>query len=212
MIRYFAVFVVTCYMKLFHCHKVYGVKHLPKKGGGIIAANHCSFLDPPIVGISYPYEVHFLGRASLFSSPFFAWLIKKLNAHPVAAGKGNLATIRKCLELLNQKKTVVIFPEGKRSKTGQLQKGQPGVAMLVMRTNSKVIPTYIHGSYEVWNSSRKYPTLTGKTACIFGSPIDFSHIDVTDKRKAEEEVVTTIMDKIALLRDWYHAGHLGSPP
>lgn len=211
MIRHFAIFVVTIYMKLFHGHKVYGVKHLPKKGG-VIAANHCSFLDPPIIGISCPYEVHFLGRATLFSSPFFAWLIKQLNTHPVAAGKGNLATIRKCLELLNRKKKVVIFPEGKRSKNGHLQKGQPGVAMLVMRTNSQVIPTYIHGSFEVWNSSQKYPKLFGKTACIFGSPLDFSKIEITDKKEIEEKIISEIMSKIGDLRDWYKDGAKGEPP
>lgn len=198
-------------MKLFYHHKVYGKRHLPK-GGGIIASNHCSFLDPPLIGISCPHEVHFLGRETLFRNPLFSWYIRKLYTHPVAKGKGNIATVRKCLELLKAGKKVVIFPEGKRSTDGEMHKGQLGVGMLVLRTKCLVIPTYIHGTYDIWNCHQKYPKREGKTACVFGTPLDFSHFESTEGRETEEKIAQEIMKAIILLRDWYVSGRKGPVP
>jgi len=211
MIRRTTIIITTLLMKLLYHHKVYGKKRLPK-AGGIIAANHSSYLDPPLIGISCPHEVHFLGRESLFRSPLFAWYIRKLYTHPVARGKGNIATIRKCLELLKAGKKVVIFPEGTRSQDGNLHKGQLGVGMLVLRTKCLVIPTYIHGSYEIWSCHRKHPKFKGKTACVFGKPLDFSHFEGTSTREMEERIAHSIMNAIAKLRRWYLDGAKGSPP
>lgn len=210
-IRKFAIFCVNAFAKLFYHHKVYGKEHLPV-GAAIISSNHSSFLDPPLIGISYPGEVQFLARDTLFRLPLFAWLIRKLNTHPVARGKGNVAAIRKCLDFLNEGKKVVIFPEGKRSKDGSLQKGQNGVAMLVLRTNCLVIPAYVHGTFDIWNSRRKLPRLKGQTACVFGTPLDFSKLDTSNKKEAEEKITESIMFSIATLHDWYVAGAKGTPP
>lgn len=211
MIRILAIILTTLFMKLFYHHKVYGKKHLPK-GGGIIASNHCSFFDPPILGISCPQEVHFLARESLFHFRPFGWLIRQLKTHPVAKGKENVATFKKACELINSGKKVAIFPEGKRSLTGELQKGQAGAGMLVMRTHCIVVPTYIHGTYAIWNSSRRFPHLRGKTACVFGSPLDFSYLDSMDKKEAQQKIAETIMQSISGLRDWYLKGAKGNPP
>ncbi len=211
MIRRFCIFSVLIFSKLFHRHRVYGKSHFPK-GGGIIAPNHCSFLDPPLVGISSPGEVHFLGRESLFHQPLFAWLIRQLNTHPVRRGKGNIYAFKKALELIESGNKVVIFPEGKRSPTGELQKGELGIGMLVQRTRCLVIPVYLHGTFDVWNTHRKFPKLKGKTACVFGSPLDFSTLASGDKKEEQEAIVEAIMRAIASLRSWYLNGAKGIPP
>lgn len=211
MIRLIAIYTVLFYARLFYGHRVYGKENFPK-GGGIICSNHCSFLDPPLIGISCPGVVHFLGRDTLFHSPFFGWLIRKLNTHPVHRGKENVYAFKKAMELVQRGNKVVIFPEGRRSSDGEMKTGQPGVGMLVQRTGCQVIPVYIHGTYDIWNTKRNFPKISGQTACVFGKPLTFENIHKREKREEQEEIVTQVMAKIADLRQWYQAGAKGPIP
>lgn len=211
MFRWISIVVVRLFFKLFYHHKVYGKEHLPKQGG-IMASNHASFFDPPMLAISCPYKIHFLARQTLFQSRFFSWMLRKYLTHPISSGKGNIQTIRLACELLEEGKKVVIFPEGKRSKNGKLQKGQMGVGMLVLRTQSLVIPVYIHGTYEIWKSQEKLPKLKGRTACVFGSTLHFSPKEGEDRKELQQRVADEIMEAIERLQEWYLAGAKGSPP
>lgn len=211
MIRLLAIWLVSLYMYPFYRLRVYGKKHFPK-GGGLICSNHTSFLDPPLVGITSPGVVHFLGRDTLFQSPFFGWLIRNLNCHPVKRGKGNANAFKLALQLIRQGRKVVIFPEGSRSPDGELHEGQLGVGMLVHRTNCQVVPVYVDGTYDIWNTERRLPKVFGKIACVFGAPLTFEDLQGVDKRQAHAEIVERIMAKIAELRDWYKAGAKGLPP
>ncbi len=205
--RFWCWFFVT----LFYHHKVYGKEHV-KPGGAMIASNHCSFLDPPIVGASCPDHIHFLARESLFHFKPFGWLLKNVNTHPVHQGKGNLSTLKMAMALVRSGKKVVIFPEGRRSPSGELLAGQLGIGMLVQRTQCRIIPAYIHGSFEAWNNKRKFPKLYGKTACVFGTPIEYVENENEDKKEAQGRIVGQIMSKICELKEWYLAGAEGSPP
>jgi len=207
---HFCKWTVWILVRCFYRHKVYGKEHIPA-GGAMIASNHSSFLDPQLVGISCTDEIHFLARDTLFHFKPFGWLLSQLNTHPVQRGKGNLGTIKMTMELVRSGKKVVIFPEGKRSSDGTLQPGQLGIGMLVQRTGCRIVPVYTHGTFEVWNNQRKLPKLFGHTACIFGTPIEYSD-SAQDKKEAQAEIVNTIMEKIAALRQWYLDGAKGSPP
>lgn len=212
MVRLFCIFWVAIFAKLFYRHKVYGKEHVPRSSA-IIASNHCSFLDPPLIGISSPIEVHFLARATLFKRPAFAWLIRQLNTHPVAPGKENVQTFRMITKLIAKGERVVLFPEGRRSQTGELLKGQLGIGMLVMRSKAVVVPTYTHGTFPIWSRGRRFPKLFGqRTAVVFGTPLDFSNIDLQDKKKSQQEIAETIMETIGNLKSWYLAGAKGTPP
>lgn len=202
---------VGLYVKLVYRHKIYGLEHFPK-GGGIVAGNHASYLDPPLISISCPGQVHFLARGSLFNFGPFGWLIRKLNTHPVTKGKENLSTIKLTVDLIMEGKKVLIFPEGTRTPDGTLQPGQAGVGMLVMRTHCQVIPVYVHGSYTIWGKGRR-PRLWGKTACVFGTPLKFSSAEEGgSKKEAQGKIVDEIMVAIAKLRDWYLDGRKGPVP
>lgn len=144
--------------------------------------------------------------------PLFAWYIGKLNTHPIARGRENVAAIKGACDLLDNEKKIVIFPEGFRSPDGEFQKAQTGVGMLVLRTNAPVTPIYIHGTFDVWGRDRKKPRLKGKTACVFGSPLDFSHLKSMEKKEAHAHIANTIMEAIANLKDWYLKGAKGNPP
>lgn len=212
MIRWLCITIVTIFVKLFYRHKVYGEENIPE-GAAIIAPNHASYLDPPLVGISSPHHViHFLGRASLFESKFWGWLIRRLHTHPIKRGQENVAAFKLSLQLLGEGKKIVIFPEGERTYDGKLQHGQQGVGMLVMRAGCQVVPVYVHGTFDIWPRKQSKPSLKGRTACVYGKPLDFSQLEAPSKKELQQKIVDQIMEKIAELRDWYIAGAEGEMP
>lgn len=202
MLYHIGKFFFTVIAKVFYRHKVYGERIFPE-GGGLVASNHSSFLDPPFVGLSCPVDVEFLARATLFNNRFFGYLIKKTHAHPVKAGRENVSAIKKVIELIEDGKKVLIFPEGTRTHEGALQKGQIGVGMIVMRTRCFVIPTYIHGTYEIWNRNRKFPKIFGKTACVIGKPLYFNFDENEDRKVLQQKIADDIMKAISELQKWY---------
>lgn len=199
------------YFYLFFSHKVYGLEHFVK-GRAILAPNHTSFFDPPIVGISWPEEIAFLARSSLFSSKIFGAFISSLNAYPVGDTTQDLASLKLICRLLAEDKKVVIFPEGIRSYDGNLHPIKPGIGMLAMRSQSPIIPVYIHGGYDVWNRYRRFPKFFGKTACVFGTPIDWRDYSVLEKKSAQEAIATKVKESITGLKSWYEKGAVDSPP
>ena len=197
--------------KLFYHFKIYGLEHYYPRGA-IIAANHTSFFDPPIVSVSWPEEVHFLARETLFKNPLFGALIRHLNSHPVARGSLDLGAIKTICALLEAGKKVVLFPEGTRSPDGQLQPLKAGIATLITRTSTAVIPCYIDGAFEAWGRHRKWPRLCGRVSCVFGSPItaeSFSHLE---KKEAQAQISAALEKAILQLKDWLKSGAEGIPP
>jgi 1-acyl-sn-glycerol-3-phosphate acyltransferase len=143
------------------------MENIPKTGGAVIASNHISVLDPPVLGVALPRQVHFMAKQELFANPVFAWVIKKLNAFPVHRGAADRVAIRKALSLLEQQKLVGIFPEGTRSKTGVLGAAEPGVALIAAKAGAPIIPTAIFGTNQVGTHGFRLPGF----AVVFGSPI-----------------------------------------
>ncbi len=206
--------VVLCgawlYFKLFHRHRIYGLEHF-FKGAAIIAPNHTSYLDPPIVSLSWPEEVHFLARDYLFKPPVFGSFIRALNSHPVQGDVGDISVFKTILGLLGEGKKIILFPEGHRTG-GQIEQIKPGIGLLLSRSKASVVPVYVHGAFEIWGRHRKLPKLFGKTVCIFGSPIHWERFAEMDKRKAQQAVADEISKALHALKDWYEKGAEGIPP
>lgn len=197
--------------RLFYRHKVYGLEHFPQ-GSAIIAANHTSFLDPPLVAISSPQEIHFLAKGSLFHAPFFGSFIRRLNAHPLKREATDMGAFKLVLKLLNEGKKVLVFPEGKRSATGELQPLQKGIAFFMTQAHASIVPTYAHGTHAIWERARRLPKLRGKTACVFGSPLTWQEFSHLDKREAQQAIMERLRTALLALKSWYDAGAKGSPP
>ncbi len=199
------LFSVFWFFRIVYRHKIYGRSRFPK-GAAILAANHVSFYDPPLLSISTPYEVHFLARKTLFDIPLFGRLIRKLNAHPVSGKAQDVMVFKTILRLMKEGKKVIIFPEGKRSANGEMQPMKPGISLLISRTNAAVVPAYLHGTYTLWPSKKNLPKLWGKTACIFGNPLYFS------SDTSQEEISSQIEESILALKAWYEKGAVGPLP
>jgi len=137
-------------LSLYNRLSVRGLKRaLATEGPVIIAANHCSNLDPVIVGCSYPKRLRYLAKSSLFKVPLLGTLIRWLGAIPVKRedAQGAASALKQLISLLESGENVLVFPEGSRSLDGKLQPLEEGVAMLSVKTNAPIIPVWVHGSF-----------------------------------------------------------------
>ena len=192
-------------------HEIYGQENLPK-GAAIIAPNHQSYYDPPLIGVSCPGEIFYLARESLFRRPILGRLIRQLNAYPISGRSSDRSSIKVIDTLLANQKKVVIFPEGIRSITDNLLQIKPGIALLAFRSHAPIVPVYIHGTLDLWPRDKTFPKLWGKTACVFGPPLypdQFKHLE---KKEAQLALANALKEKIAQLRNWYLQGAKGPIP
>lgn len=189
--------------------KIYGLEHF-RPGAAVIAANHASNYDPPVLSISCPEEVHFLAKGSLFEVPVLGWLIKILNAHPVARGASDAAVFRTMVELLSEGKKLILFPEGQRSRTGDIKPLERGLSFLVYKAKCRIIPVYIKGSFDAWPARRKFPKFWGRMTVVFGSSIEWEEDE--DKKRTQARITAQTEAAIYGLKTWLESGAIGPPP
>ena len=130
--------------------KVFGTQHVPSTGGVLLLANHQSYLDPVLIGVRLKRPLSFLAKSELFEYPVFSWLIRKLNAFPIRQGAGDVGALRETIHRLEEGNIMTIFPEGTRTLTGEMDKIQPGFALVVRKVEAPIIPIAIQGSYQAW--------------------------------------------------------------
>jgi 1-acyl-sn-glycerol-3-phosphate acyltransferase len=193
------------YFSLFHNYCVYGKPNIPS-GRAILAPNHTSFFDPPLIGAACPEEVHYLARASLFQPALFGWFLKSLNAHPVQGSAQDIQAFKAICQLLSKDNKIVIFPEGARSEDGQLHSIKPGIAVLALRMHCPIVPIYIAGAFETWPRKRRWPKLGVPITCVFGKPILIEAYLHLNKKEAQEALIKQVHQALEELRTWVEAG------
>lgn len=147
--------------------RIHGDEKVPRTGGVIIASNHISYNDPPMVGSAVPRELHFLAKEELFENPVFGALISSFNAMPVKRATGDVGALKKAVRLLKEGKAMIMFPEGTRSLSGKFLKPKPGVGMIASMADVQVVPTYVAGTDNLGAAFwRKRPVVVR-----FGEPI-----------------------------------------
>jgi cytidylate kinase len=191
--------------------KIYGLEHL-RPGAGIIASNHTSLYDPPVLSISCPEEVHFLAKESLFSIPLLGRLIRVLNSHPVSRSAADASTFRALVRLLQEGKKAILFPEGRRSKDGELQPLERGLSFIASKAQCRIFPAYIQGTFSAWPITRRFPKLFGKISVVFGSPIEWSEFEGQNKKEADRLLTERTTQSFQDLKSWLESGAKGSPP
>ncbi len=136
--------------KTFFHYRVVGAENLIEEGPCIIAANHCSYLDPPLVGIAFRRAIHYLARKSLLEWPVLGPIFPQLNVIPVDQKNADRSALMGAIRVVREGGAVLIFPEGTRSPDGRLQPGQPGIGMIAAKTGAPVLPARIFGSFEAF--------------------------------------------------------------
>lgn len=186
--------IVRFLLRLFFRLQVSGLENIPA-GGVIVAPNHIGNFDPPVLGCALPVSrrIHFMAKEELFKNPLVRWVITHLCAFPVRRGTADRGAIRNALNLLAAGEAVGIFPEGTRSKTGQLGKPEAGLAMIAAKAAVPVVPTAVFGTNKILKDGHILPPIR----VVFGSPL-YPSPGRNDK-EALEEFNAAVMRAIARL-------------
>ncbi len=144
-------YVSRVFFKLFYNFKVEGLENIPKSGALLIAGNHLSNADPPAIGAfaGLVRDSRFVAKKELFEIPLLGWFFRHCNYIPVDRTRtiGDMGALKEVVDALNKGESVVMFPEGTRSKTGKPQKPKSGIGFLVYKTGVPVLPVRIDGTF-----------------------------------------------------------------
>ena len=180
--------------------EVVGMENFPADGPFLIASNHASHLDPPVVGCHVPRQMRFFARKSLWNNRLFAWWLDQVETIPVERDSGDIGAIKRVLQALNENRVVVLFPEGTRSVDGHLQKPKAGVGFMACKTGVPVVPCRVYGSFAAFGKGSAIPRLGTPITVVFGPPISATDYDDPTAGKARYETAAQrIMDRIAAL-------------
>jgi len=121
-------------------------ENMPNQGPLLIVANHLSLVDPPLVGVSLGRRVVFMAKEELFRSRFSSYFIGSCGAFPVDRGRLDRKALHQANQVLAQGLALVMFPEGTRSGSGQMQSAFPGAALIALRSGTPILPVGITGT------------------------------------------------------------------
>lgn len=166
---------VRFFYQILYSLEIKGIENIPKKGRLIIAANHLSNNDPPLI-LSQIAKVRkdfgVMAKKELFKNPIVAYILKRLGAIPTDRKNINISSVKRSIELLLNERALLIFPEGTRRKNKNILP-KSGISYLVAKTKADVLPVRI--------SYVKNGLKLGKIIIVFGSPITTSSYDFKDE-------------------------------
>lgn len=192
------------YSTYFHW-RVFHPERVPLEGPVILASNHASFLDPPLVGSGLQRPINYLARDSLFRFPVFGAVLRSWNAVPVDRDGTSPRGLKNIIDRLKAGGGIILFPEGTRSRDGALQPARPGVGLVVLKSDAPVVPVRVFGTFEAYGRNMKIP-LPRRVTVKYGLRMDFAaeraEAKVCTKDRVKElyqQVAERIMAEIARL-------------
>jgi 1-acyl-sn-glycerol-3-phosphate acyltransferase len=182
-----------------------GGHHIPRTGPALLLANHESFLDPPMIGIVTTRPLYYLARKTLFKPGLADWVLRHLNAVPVDQSGVAKEGLRAIIDLLNQGKAVVVFPEGERTWKGEIQPLKPGIQLVLRKTRAPIIPVGIAGAYTALPRTEKLPHFSpffmpatdGAIAIAVGKPMEAAPFIEMER----ERMLTELQSAIQAMKD-----------
>ena len=200
------LFFRTVYATYFRW-RVYGAENVPATGGVILAANHASFLDPPLVGSGLKRDINYLARESLFRFPLVGAILGSWNSVPVDRDGGGAKGLKIILGRLLDGAGIILFPEGTRTLDGKLQPARAGIGLVVAKSNAPVVPVRVFGTFEAYGRNVKFP-LPKRIAVKYGVPMRFEKLRAEAKdcpkdrlKQIYQEIADEIMVAIAALHE-----------
>lgn len=185
--------------KIFFRFRILHRDRMIQSGPVIMASNHQSYFDPPLVGNASDRAMYFLARRSLLNVPVLGWLLPKLNVIPVDQEGVDRSALKGIIKVLKRGECALVFPEGARTLDGNLQPGQPGVGLIIARTLAPVVPVRIFGAHEALprGGGLHFHPIT----IVVGDPIYFSEADLQPRDKnLYGRLSQRVMDAIAALK------------
>lgn len=180
-------FIFMVYFTLYHRLTVTGKEKIPTDRPVIVASNHASYLDPPLIGETFcPRQLKFVAWEKLFRIPLFGTYLRAMGAVPVSPEDKNSSAglLRLVMGFLEQGSSVYICPEGHRTENGELQPLEGGVAILSLKTGTTIIPAWAGGTFRALSPHMKFPRPC-KLYVVYGEPIDPAGLPdgLTEKEK-----------------------------
>lgn len=185
---------------VFFSFRVVHPERMIEEGPAILAMNHQSFLDPPLAGICTQRELYTLARKSLFDWPVVGPLMPKVNVIGVDREKGgDMAALKTLIQVIKKGGATLLFPEGTRTKDGNLQPAKSGIGLIIGKTLAPVVPMRIFGAFEALPRSGKafHPI---PITIVLGEPLRFTEADVKGGREAYQRLSDRVMEAIAAIQ------------
>ncbi len=189
--------------------RISGQENLPESGGFILASNHISYFDPPLVGCWVPRAIHFFAKKELFDNKLFGAVLRRVNAIPVRRGTIDRRALQIAIEVVKRGHGLTVFPEGTRSKTGHLMPPKLGVGVIARQAQCPIVPAYLSGA------DRLKECLTGrqKLSVTYGKPLPADWVSSFPADKAGYlKIAQEVMASIAHLRDSMPVGKSSPGP
>jgi 1-acyl-sn-glycerol-3-phosphate acyltransferase len=181
-----AIFCRTV-LRFYFRWRIYHAERVPLTGPVILAANHASYLDPPLVGAPLRRVVNCLARESLFKYPGIGAFLRALRAVPVDREGGGATGLRAILERLRAGGAILLFPEGTRTRDGRLQRAKSGIGLTVIKSEAPVVPVRVFGTYETYGRQHLLPR-PGRVSTVYGELLDFAALRAEAKTCAKDRV------------------------
>lgn len=193
----FMSLVYKLYMRLGRS-RVRGRRNVPQKGPVILAPNHVSMLDPPLVGVACGRWPYTMAKAELFKG-VLGWIIEQMGTFPIHRGQADRRALKIARKLLDEGNALLIFPEGTRSRTGELGEPEIGVAMLAHASKAAVVPIWIAGTEGAFSPANPGFAVV-RTEIRFGKPLQLDDLYAKrGNRETLEEINARLMQAIAAL-------------
>ncbi len=192
----FFKYLLTPFFWLFYRPKVAGFRHLFFFGRAILISNHFSLGDPIRIGLVAPRPIHFMAKQELFTTPLQRFFLKSLLAFPVYRKQADMLSLKQAMTVLERGHIFGIFPEGRRSITGELDTFEKGAAFLALRCNAPIIPVYADPNW------RK----RGRIRMIAGEPMDANEIASAHAGRGVDAVTDAIRDRMQALKNEMESG------
>jgi 1-acyl-sn-glycerol-3-phosphate acyltransferase len=185
--------------------RVFNPERVPLTGPVILASNHASYLDPPLVGAGVRRQINFLARDNIFHVPVLAAILHSWEVVPVDRDGGTGRGLKEILSRLEQGGAIILFPEGTRSRHGELNPARSGIGLTVIKSRAPVVPARVFGTHEAYGPHKRVPRPRRLTV-KYGQPMMFAEqraeAAVCSKQRVKEiyqQVAEEIMAKIAML-------------
>ncbi len=181
--------------------QIFGRENIIEEGPAILASNHQSFLDPPLVGSNLHRQIHYLARKTLFDIPVLGKLLPHLNVIGVDRDGADMSALKSVIRLIKDGGCTIVFPEGTRSPDGSLLPARAGLGLIVAKTLAPVVPVRIFGAYDAFPRSAKLPRSAPLTV-VFGEPMRFTKADTAgDPRDVYQQLSDRVMARIASIEN-----------
>jgi len=181
---YLSKFLCWLLFRVVYDLKVTGQEHVPATGPVILAANHLSYLDPPLVGVACPRRVTFLAQAELFHNGLLGAYMRSVHVIPLKRDEGDLSAIRAATIQLALGEAITIFPEGGRQLSGQLGRAKRGVGFLAMKAKAPIVPVLLQGTFQALPPHATW-LRPSKIRVAFGAPIPYTNGSPPSARRGD---------------------------